>query len=45
MGSDLATTADPPMLRVLRFRVETPNDRWIPPDDINSSRPRLHSPR
>lgn len=45
MGSELATTADPPMLRVLRFRVETPNDLWIPPDDINSSWPRLHSPK
>lgn len=45
MGSDLATTADPPMLRVLWFRVETPDDHWIPPDDINSSWPRLHSPK
>lgn len=45
MGSELATTADPLMLRVLQFRVETPNDLWIPPDDINSSWPRLHSPK
>lgn len=33
----------PPILRVLWFWVEIPNDHWIPPDGINSSWPRLHS--
>lgn len=45
MGSDLAATADPPMLMVFRFRVETPNDYWIPPNDINSFCLRIHSPK
>ena len=28
----------------LGLRVETPDDRWLPPEDITFSWPRLHSP-
>lgn len=29
--------------RMLRFRIETPSESWIPSDNINPSWPRLHS--
>ena len=45
MGSDLATTADPAIRRVLWFAGRnTTYDRWLPPEDIKFSWPRLHSP-